>query len=476
MKILVFSLGVVFKNEVQGGSQRVLKDVSMGLAQRGHEVTIICPLREDNKDTFNICDRVVVKPVLPLRGAFPVPYAVSPFSLSETYKAIESELDDVDLLYCHDGGLLFEGLKKHVPTVISLRDFCYQETLLGALNFHGEAIIVNSRHTQSCLQDTFMQINPTIRGKDKLIFNGYDPEVFQRKEISEQFYSEYNLPPKTDDLIIGLPHRPEMSKGFENALQVLKRLVHTFNKHIKMLIPLYMDRGLSTRTDDLYIQLEKLVKDLGLQENVIYHDWVRYEMMPEYYSYCDLVLCIGNFVEAFSNVSVEALLCETPVVTTNTATYRTMPIKQFVPSISYGDIDGTAHMMEEILKDKPTVTLKKARNYISENLSITKMVDAYERTFLDALDNTTSGTGAKLSTTNSVSCIEGKYKLPAWCFVENSRIFNDYNGIYVDDPFKGAFTDAGEKYTKGELIKKGISAEQIATAISDGLLVSFYGV
>lgn len=67
MKILVF-LGVVFKNAVQGGSQKVLCDVSKNLANRGHSVTIVCPRREDNTARSVWTAKF---PSLTMKGSFP---------------------------------------------------------------------------------------------------------------------------------------------------------------------------------------------------------------------------------------------------------------------------------------------------------------------------------------------------------------------------------------------------------------------
>lgn len=472
MKILVFSLGVIFKNVVQGGSQKVLRDISRGLVYRGHKITIVCPRRKDNHEMFELCPGAVVKPILPLREAFPMPYAVPPFSLVETYRLLEEELRDVDLLYCHDGGLLIETLKKRVPVVISLRDFCYQETLLGALNFQGRTVVVNSMHTYLCLQDSFMQINPSLKGKVRVIYNGYDSEVFRRKNISEQFYEKYGLHRKNDELIIGFPHRPEMSKGFSNALKVLKHLTGTWGKRVKLLIPMYMDRGLSDRTDDTYHQTKAMIEDLHLQDNVIYHRWVRHEEMPEYYSYCDVILCIGNFVEAFSNVSVEALLCETPVVSADTSTYRTMPIRQFLHIVPYGAINETAQVVHEILSGKYSKTPTEAREFISKEFTIGKMVDAYEQVFLQALKEKGEEEHiGECGEYQAESAMKGSYKLAAWCEVIDGKIYNDYRGELLEDPLNGAFSSPGKMYTKQELILRGIEEDKIEQAIADGLLI-----
>ena len=472
MRILVFSLGVVFKKAVQGGSQKVLRDIAVGLAQRGHKITIVCPMRKDNNKIFEFCRGAVVKPILPLREAFPMPYAVSPFSLTESYRIIEEEIKDADLLYCHDGGLLFETLKNRVPTVISLRDYCYQETLLGAMNFQGDAVVVNSMHTYLSLQDSFMQINPYLRGKVRIIYNGYDSNVFQPRNISESFYRKYGLFPKSNELIIGFPHRPEFSKGFQNALQVLKKLTETWGKRIKLLIPMYMDRGLSDRTDNTYHQAESIIEDLQLQDNVIYHDWVSHEEMPEYYSYCDVVLCIGNFVESFSNVSVEALLCGTPVVSANTSTYRTIPIRPFLHIVPYGEINETAGVVHEILCSKDTRALTNARSFISKEFTIKKMVDAYEQVFLQVLKEKETGNSTEvLCELNAESDLPEKYKLAAWCEVVDGKIYNDYLGEYLENPLGTLLSGHEQAFTKQELLCCGVDKEIIEQACADGILV-----
>lgn len=81
---------------VHGGSQKVLRDVMIGLGIRGHEITILCPRREDNKDIFWLSNRVKVEPILLLKGTFPAPYEVSPFRLLQTCYRIQEKLPDFD--------------------------------------------------------------------------------------------------------------------------------------------------------------------------------------------------------------------------------------------------------------------------------------------------------------------------------------------------------------------------------------------
>ena len=471
MRIVVFSLGVVFPNVVQGGSQRVLIDVCLGLTQRGHKITILCPKRNDNCTVFLVGSNIVVKPVLPLRGAFPAPYAVSPLALTQTCQIVLDELNGADLLYCHDGGLNIDFLKSRIPTVISLRDFCYPETLLGALNFHEEAVVVNSMHTYGCLQDSFVRVNPMLKDRVHVIFNGYDAHAFQRTKITASFCKSYNIPMRSDEKVIGFPHRPELSKGFPNALRVLKQLSDVWGSQIKLLVPLYMDQGLSTRTDDTYHQIQSMVNSFHLQDNIIYHPWVSHEEMPQYYSYCDVILCIGNFVEAFSNVSVESLLCGTPVVAANTSTYRTMPVRQFLQIVPYGAIEETTLAVNDILNGKLCCDTEEARGFISQELTMEKMIDAYEQVFRQAKQSFLSSHTVQnyediLSKTDGVY-----YKLASWCDICGGYIYDDYRGEYFADPFCGAFTNPETRCSKGQLLLNGVTEATIEQAVEKGFLI-----
>lgn len=476
MKIVVFSLGVVFKNIVQGGSQKVLRDITNGLAQRGHSISILCPYREDNAEIFEIAPNSVVKPILPLRGTFPLPYGVSPFALSEVCRILQKEMKNADLLYCHDGGLNIGFLKNQIPTVISLRDFCYTETLLGALNFNEEKIIVNSMHTSMCLRDSFQRVNPRIKDKISIIYNGYDGSIFKKTEVSQSFYDLTGLKYKEDEIIIGFPHRPDSDKGFENALKVIYQLKKKWGSKVKLLIPQYMDKGLSKRTDETYNEISHSIKRMKLSDNVVPYKWIPHSRMPEFYSYCDLILCIGRFVEAFSNVSVEALLCGTPVIAANTATYRTMPIKEYLNIVPYGDIDKTVQEIISIIDGDRRYTISGAREYIMEHLTIDNMIDRFENEFMEAVESykyRKERTNQFMSQDNKVQIVidEGKVRLSSWCQYIGGKIYDDYTNTYSENDFCNIFEKENNPIQVKKLLEMGIDKSVIEKSIKTGILV-----
>lgn len=473
MKIIVFSLGVVFPYKVQGGSQKVLVEIMEGMGNRGHEIEIYCPKREDNCENFYISDSVVIKPILPLKGTFPMPYEVSPFELLETCRIMNESMEGADLLYCHDGGLNIEFLKRKIPTVISLRDFCYTETLLGALNFEQCAIIVNSEHTQRCLYDSFARVNIEIKDKVYKVLNGYDARIFRKCRITESFLKKAGLPPKEGIIIVGYPHRPQVEKGFNEAINVIKKVKQCY-PNIRLLIPLYMDQGMSERTDATYQSIYQVIEEEDLQEQIIFHTWLSHENMVEYFSYCDMVLCLGNFVEAFSNVSVEALLCETPVIAVNVATYRTMPIRQYLDLVDYGDTNAAVECVLNIIgtlnDDLGSAKWKEARKYIEKELTIEKCIEQFERIFINAV----TMVQGHLYTEEIEKEKQSKqvlYRLSAWCFWTHGRIYDDYKHCYHLDEFNGLFEFKDAIIEENELIAQGIRQETILRAIRKGVLI-----
>lgn len=472
MRIVVFSLGVVFPVSVQGGSQKILRELTLLLGERGHFITIFCPKRNDNYVEFNLSPNVIVKPILPLKGTFPMPYSVSPFELYETCKVLSEAMEGFDLFYCHDGGLCIELLKNVIPTVISLRDFCYPETLLGALNFNQSAIIVNSDHTYNCLLDTFARINPAINGKVHLIYNGYDPILFSKKASNKEVLEHMGLPEKKDLFIIGFPHRPQMDKGVANAIRVINNLKFRY-PNIRLLIPLYMDINLSTRTDDTYDYINRQIVEYNLQEQIVFHPWIKPQHMAYYYSYCDVVLNIGDFVESFSNVAVESLLCETPVITFNIATYRSMPIRNYLRIVEYDDIDAVTDIISDMIIKKSRnycddIFMQEARSYIVKTLSQKRFLDQYERVFKEVLESTSIS--SRLSSKNT-STSTAYYRLTAWNSYTNGHFYNDYDKKIYEDKFMGLFCTGSAQVSEDVLLSSNISKETINWFENKGIIM-----
>lgn len=466
MKLLIFSIGPIFEDVVHGGSQKVLIDIAKGLGEKGWVVDILSPPREGMTDAFSLSQNVTVLPVIPLKGSFPTPYGVSPFRLMTVQKNLEKYLPNYDLFYIHDGSLLIENVKNVIPTVTSLRDFCYQETLLGAMNFKEKYLIVNSNHTYDCLLDSFGQINPSIKNKTRLVYNGYSYEKIHKVRPSETVLSLLGL--SEEDLnklrLIGFPHRPDLDKGFLEALELMSKLKEK-DESLRLCIPMYMDTGVSSRADSTYSIVSEFIQKKGLEKFVIFHPWIPHDLINEYYSLCSMVLCIGTFVESFSNVSVESLMCETPVLATNVATYRSMPIREYLSIADHGNSEQLFDMAVNILNGGMKEKTIAGRDYIIENLNMDTMINNYQQIFEAAVD------GIEDTNEYKEDSLENGYRLASWCVAIGNRIYNDYVNDFVSDDLDAMIFRKKQYWTREELLEAGINEKIIDEAVNEGTLI-----
>jgi len=468
VRILAVSLGPIFPRDVHGGSQKVLRDLSIGLAKRGNRLTILCTRRDDNHLPFELDEGVVVKPILPFKQVFPMPYAVPPHQLARLCSIILDEIRVNDLLYLHDGGLNIEFLKNIIPTVVSLRDFTYPETLLGAFNFNESDLIVNSEHTYQSLLRTVATFKPDIIERTHIVFNGYDDMHFKPCSNIKRIKSYLNLVLNDDDRIISFPHRGESSKGVFEVLEIVKVLARTCTK-FKLLMPRYIDLNVSSDLAPLYDKVERYIRDHDLTSHVILHAWVPHHLMPEYYSLAHVTLCVGNFVEAFSNATIESLLCGTPVVTSKAATYRSMPVMRFIQSVDYQDYSSIIHLILRAFNGDFVNSVADARAAIQKDMRLEVMVTQYETIFARAVNKAPLPVRLPQQIINQ----DTVFKLSPWCYVAGSKIYDDYiSGYHATTTFNDLLVSHGGSLSLNDLQQAGFGMPDALEALKLGVLVA----
>lgn len=152
---------------------------------------------------------------------------------------------------------------------------------------------------------------------DKKIFVNYPgcSKIFTPKNIEgcdTILSSKYSI--KGDYILYaGSIHR---RKNLEKLIRAFK-YVNSIYKNLKLILV----GNIEGKRKEYYEKLKLLVKDLNLDESIIFTGTVNYNDMPYFYSKAKCVINLSKY-EGFPLSSIEAMACNTPVVWHNENFFR----------------------------------------------------------------------------------------------------------------------------------------------------------
>lgn len=154
-------------------------------------------------------------------------------------------------------------------------------------------------------------------------------------------------------------------KGIETLVKACASLKNQGCEHLKLVI---VGGSTSQRSDGCEKQrIEKIVQELGLNQETLFAGCIDHDILPWYYSGAD-VCVIPSYYEPFGLVAIEAMACGTPVVASAVGglNFTVIPEKTglLVPS---GDVEAFASAIYRILTDK--VWEKKLRKQAIANVN-----------------------------------------------------------------------------------------------------------
>jgi len=470
MQILIITVGPLFFDCIHGGSQKILTAVARHLGECGHRVTILCTRRPDSKHAFLLSPNVEVKPWLRLRKTYPMPFNVAPFRLASTVEIIRQHCLEADVVYCHDGEIPWGYLFADIPTTVSLRDFVYPDTLVGAFGFRRDKLLLNSRYVADSVLATHGMMFPDLESRVVIAPNGIDLNVFRPNSAHSPCCS-------SSEKLILCPHRPDPRKGFATSLEAFA----TFLKHCKkpseyrLMIPKWVDERItgseSSGYSTLYLDVIRLAKDLGIEDRVSLHDWISPADMPRYLSQAHCVLCVGSYVEGFGpNVAIESEACGTPTVLTRVGPQRTTFTSEDALLVDPFDIDGVAKAIAiavELKNDERRTA--RMRDYLHSAYEWKAMLHAYEREITGAEVLRELDVGPVLT---AQALDDTEFRLAPWCFVSSRGIYNDYAESYMSTPKALHQLCRQPCFQARDARDRGISEQNLQDAITNGLIVS----
>ncbi len=422
MRIVMFSINPLFPRHVMGGAPKHLQNIALHLGRLGHEVTVLCTRpRHGDEAPFEWGAGVRVLPVLRFKQPFPQPYEVPAYDLAAAIQDVADHLAQADRFYMHDGEFLFPYVYQHIPTVVSLRDNVYPETILGGFLFQGDALILISEYSRQYYLHTAGRFLPGLSERMHVIYNGLDWERFKPTPPA-RILDLIPVDPAAQAIILH-PHRPEESKGIRQTIAVVDLLVHRYNmRHVRALVPRWVGAELET----FYGEVQQEIARRGLADHFIFHDWVPQELMPEYYSLGRVMLSLGSFPEAFGNAVYESLGCGTPVVVARVSTHREILPEELVDKVDYGDVETAAALTADIIASGRR-TAPQTLDYLHTRYSIRAQLEGYAQVILNASRR------EPLVYRHTPLDGQTRFVLAPWCYPSGRGIYHDFRADYLAD-------------------------------------------
>lgn len=423
MNLLAVSIAPIYQNVVQGGSQRIFMDV-MNYFSKDNHVRVFCTQRHDNSVPFNFNGNFEVYPVLGFRQFFPFPYMTNPKNLAEIIATLHSQISWADCMYVHADGFFFKKFfKGKLPLLSSLHDFVYPISMASAFVGDADRIIVPSQYVRDCVQHSVGSVYEDFIDRTVLITNGVNPEIFYMDNSRTiELRTKFGI--TEDELCLLFPHRPEVSKGIDNAIDFLNFLIGSGQK-ARLLFPKHIDLKNNPDLHREYAFLRESLRVKGLEDHVSFFEWFEQSEMRHIYSLADITLNLGNFVESFGLVPLESLLCGTPVIVTKAGCLRTnIPDSTGVLKIDYGDMDALVSGYTRLVP-KGSLDLSEVRERIQKDFPFLQMLKQYSFQFLNAVIE------PPLIERNDRKIDHPKYQLAPWCYIAKRGIYDDYLGDYV---------------------------------------------
>jgi len=444
-------MGPIYPKHVHGGSQKILREISIALGEIGWHIEILTPYN-GSYSKYHLRENVIVNPLLGYKPSYPEPHYTAPYRLSATINTIGNKLQDFDLFYIHDSELSYSFLNDEIKSVSSFRDFVYPDTLSAGMNFRRDHLIVNSEYTYNSVLETMGTYLSGLKSRMTLVENGIDRSHFHK--IKKPSISNQILPIKSTDFNILYPHRPDSKKGIWQALEAVKLFVEKLSKNerekVKLFVPEWIDKGSEVDSEHeyntIYEEILKRSEDLGIGDNVITHPWISYDNLPTYYSLGNATLSIGSFVESFgSNSSIESLFCGTPVIFSKSGCQRDLlPDNDFF-KVDFGDDNAVAKYLFKIYSN--SINDFVINSSIFERFDFKRMISGYKEVFEKCERSSPLSLKYQKIKPNS------KFKIANWCYINNQKEFyNDYLGCSIKEPELLNIVSRHQVITTGDLI------------------------
>lgn len=330
--LLVYSYFAPLHSHHAGGAQRFAQDLLTGLAARGNRIHVLAP--STDREVAALGPNVEIEAVLPEDGDEPI----SPAPRARAAHLFATRASRADAVLLLDRGA---PARVDVPMVLSLNTLSYATELDAFFGLAWDEVVTPSRFLDGVVQAVLPASSWVGAPRQThVVPYGVDSAHFRPVDGAD-LASEMGV---GDRRCVIFPHRPDPRKGFAVALEAIDQ-ARRRDPEILLLVPLPPASVRAVRdAEGAYVAaLRSTVRDRGLDRHVLFHPWVTYDRLPEYFSLADRCLNLSTLPESFGLTPLESVACGTPVVTTRAgATTDLLPDDAGFTFVPFGDAGAVA--------------------------------------------------------------------------------------------------------------------------------------
>lgn len=364
------------------GSGVYTKNIAKSLAKEGNEVCIIMP---ENTKKYNLVEGVKLHPVYfsweeEIEGALPFNFpcfTTHPRSTLNFYdltkeqlelyeeafrKAIKQEIEEFkpDIIHGQHVWILSSIASEfNIPLVVT----AHGTDIMGYQKddtFHRYAnqvidkckkVVTISKDSDELVRTSFKNIN----GKNIIIKNGYDPEVFYPYAYDkEQVLKELGIDKKFDRVVSFVGKLT----NFKGVDILLKACAKYENEDTLTLI---------AGNGELFKELNELKSDLDLK-NVVFLGNKPHEILRKIYNIANVSI-VPSRREPFGLVALEAMACGTPVIGTNQGGIPDFLKEDVGILVEVENVEELADSIEKVLNEEKIFDREYVAKYVKEHHS-----------------------------------------------------------------------------------------------------------
>jgi len=386
-----------------GGMQDHVQTLSVGLARRGHRVTVITTARADGVE-FEIIDGVRVH----FLRDVPLGRNTNAYWFGAARKFIELHaIEHFDILHSQSVGAYgvwrrglhrrfglplvtsFHGTHLDVLTTSWHTDFSLVNPF-GTLRFfaiaadlafrylyrdlwfaRGADILIATSDADVCKYKTLYGVPET---RIRTVYNGIDTDLFAPRDASD---SRAQLNIAADSKIILALARLQKDKGVQNAIAVMPRVLEQTRA-----VLIVVGDG------DYRTALESLARKLGVAERVRFVGTQPLAECARYFNMCDVFVDPTLRTDGYDLTIAEAMACAKPVIVSDVGANSTLIDRATMRDgilIPRGDNDALAREILRVLSDSRLAAEmgRVAREKIVARFSIAAMVSGMEKVYAE---------------------------------------------------------------------------------------------